>query len=170
MARRISILRVEKRGKVKMTWLKTGYSKLVITSVGLAFPIAFVLSIPWLKQQSDLVVYICTGIAAAGTILASMLLAIRKDQNMDEWHRSAARFSSQWGWLAGAGVVPMLLVFPPLQNLIISISGMLGDVSAPDKQLVLMAFLLGFMCLVLAQMLCTVLLSAGWRFWMSRSD
>lgn len=153
-----------------MSWLNSPQSKLVFVMAGIGLPISFIAAMPWLRHQADSVVYLFAGIAATGTVIASFLLAIQKDQTFDEWHRSAARFSSQWGWLAGAGLVAILLSFPPLQNTIVSISGSLGDVPDPDKVLVLMAFTVGFISVVIAQMVCTLMLSAGWRYWMSRSE
>lgn len=153
-----------------MSWLNAPYSKLFLGMIAIGLPILFIAGIPWLKQQPESVVYLFAGIASAGTVIASIVLAIQKDQKCDEWHRSAARFSSQWGWLAGAGAIAILLSVPPLQNAIVTVSGSLGDVAAPDKKLVLMAFTVGFMSVVIAQMVCTLLLSAGWRSWMSRSE
>lgn len=153
-----------------MSWLNAPYSKLAFVMIAIGLPILFIAGIPWLKQQPESVVYLFAGLASVGTIMASLLLAIQKDQKYDEWHRSAARFSSQWGWLAGAGAIAILLSVPALQNAIIAVSGSLGEVAAPDKKLVLMTFTVGFMSVVIAQMVCTLLLSAGWRYWMSRSE
>lgn len=153
-----------------MSWLNSPHSKFALVLIGIGLPILFVVGIPWLKQQPDSVVYLCAGVAAVGTVVASLLLAMQKDRKLDEWHRSAARFSSQWGWLAGAGVIAILLSFPPVQNVIVAVSGSLGDVTAPDRTLVLMAFTVGFMSVVFAQMICTLLISAGWRFRMSRPE
>ena len=153
-----------------MSWLNKPYSMLALTTIMIGLPVMFIAAIPWLKQQPESVVYLCAGIAATGTVVASFVLAIQKHQKFDEWHRSAARFSSQWGWLAGAGTIAILLSFPALQNAIVAVSGSLGDVAAPDRKLVFMAFTGGFMSVVLAQMVCTLLLSAGWRYWMSRSE
>ena len=153
-----------------MSWFNSTHSKMAFVSIAFGLPILFVAGIPWLKQQSETVVYLCAGIAATGTVLASFLLAIQRDQSFDEWHRSSARFSSHWGWLAGAGLIAILLSFPPLQDAIVAVSGNLGNVAAPDRTLVLMAFTIGFMSVVFAQMICALLISAGWRFWMSRSE
>ena len=139
-----------------MSWLNKPYSMLALTTIMIGLPVMFIAAIPWLKQQPESVVYLCAGIAATGTVVASFVLAIQKHQKFDEWHRSAARFSSQWGWLAGAGTIAILLSFPALQNAIVAVSGSLGDVAAPDRKLVLMAFTGGFMSVVLAQMVCTV--------------
>ena len=104
---------------------------LALTTIMIGLPVMFIAAIPWLKQQPESVVYLCAGIAATGTVVASFVLAIQK---------------------------------------IVAVSGSLGDVAAPDRKLVLMAFTGGFMSVVLAQMVCTLLLSAGWRYWMSRSE
>ena len=153
-----------------MPWLHTRYSKFAIVIVAIGLPLSFVAGIPWLKQQPDSVVYLLAGLAATGTIAASFLLAIREDQKCDEWHRSAARFSSQWGWLAGAGAVAILLSVPPFQDAIVVTAGSLANVVDPDDKVALMAFTVGFMSVVFAQMIFTLLLSAGWRYWMSRSE
>ncbi len=80
-------------------------------------PLAIFASIPWLKQQPDGVTFLLTGLAATLTIVASFALAIGYDRQIDEWHRSAARFASQWGWTAGAGLVALLLALPPFREL-----------------------------------------------------
>ncbi len=89
---------------------------------------------------------------------------------MDEWHRSAARFSSQWGWLAGGGLVAVLLALPPIQSLIVSSAATWSQSPDPDQKLVLLTFTLGLMAVVATQAVSTLLLSLGWRFWMSRND
>lgn len=153
-----------------MSWPHSPFSKFAVALIGIGLPILFVAGIPWLKHQPDYVVYLCAGVAASGTVVASLLLAIQRDREFDEWHRSAARFSSQWGWLAGGGVIAILLSFPTFQNAIVAVSGGLADVTAPDRTFGLMAFTVGFMSVVFAQMICTLLISVGWRFWMSRSE
>lgn len=151
-----------------MTWLRTSYSKILLLIVAIGLPNSFLLAIPWLKQQPDWIVYGCTAIAATGTIACSLLLAMRQYQRSDEWHRSAVQFSSHWGWLAGGSLVVILLAVPHLQASIIALAGRLGDVSAPDERLVLMTFILGVICVILAQTICALVFGAGWRYWMSR--
>ena len=153
-----------------MPWLHTRYSKLAFILIAIGLPVSFLIGIPWLKQQPDSVVYLLAGLAATGTVVSSFMLAIQEDQKCDEWHRSAARFSSQWGWLAGAGGVAILLSIPAFQSAIVALAGSLANVVAPDEKVALMAFTVGFMSVVFAQMVCTLLLSAGWRYWMSRSE
>ena len=91
-----------------------------------------------------------------------------KDKDLDEWQRGAARFSNQWGWLAGSSLVAILQSFPAFRHLVIdAASGMAAGAGSSDQQIVF-AFALGFVAVVLAQMLCILLLNQGWRFWMSR--
>ena len=142
----------------------------LIGLIAFACPICFLAAIPWLKQQPDVTVYLFAGLAAAGTVIASLALAVLKDREMDEWNRSAARFANQWGWLSGGGLVAVLLAVPPIQSGIVFLTGQLANVADPDFKLVLFAFLIGFMTVIFTQMLCTVALSVGWRSWMSGAD
>ncbi len=134
----------------------------------LVAPISFLLAIPWLRQQPDAVVYLCAGIAATITVVGSMIVAIFKDRELDEWHRTAVRFSNQWGWLTGAGLVALLLALPPVHDLLFNLSMAFSEGQEPDRTLVLMIFTFGFMVTVLAQSACTMLLNAMWRSQMSR--
>jgi hypothetical protein len=129
----------------------------------------FLASIPWLKQQPDGLVFLLSGIAAALTVLASFALAILHDRKIDEWERSNARFSSQWGWTAGASLVALLLALPPFRDSIVSLVANIADVADPNHKLVVLAFTFGFGAVVLTQGMCTALLAMGWAFWKSRS-
>lgn len=142
--------------------------KTVAFAVMVLCPIAFIVSLPWLKDQPVGVVQLFGGLAATGTVVASFVLAVLKDKDLDEWQRGAARFSNQWGWLAGGGVVAILQVLPAFQSLVISLTkNMVAQGSSIDTS-VIFAFMLGFMAVILAQMLCIVVLSKSWRSWMSR--
>jgi len=143
--------------------------KALLVTLMIVPPIAVLAAIPWLNQQPDGPVFLVTGIAAALTIVASFALAIVHDRTMDEWQRSNARFSSQWGWAAGAGLVGLLLALPQVRDLIVSGAAIWGDAPNPDHRLVVVTFTLGFMAVIAAQALCTLLLSVGWTYWMSRS-
>lgn len=139
--------------------------------VGLAVvpPLSFVAALPWLKQQPDELVFLFAGIASTLTVVASFLLAILQDRTLDEWNRSNARFSSQWGWTAGASLVALLLALPPFRDLIVSLAASWAQAPDPDQKLVLLTFTFGFMAVVVAQLVCTAVLSVGWAFWKSRS-
>jgi hypothetical protein len=132
-------------------------------------PIAFVAALPWLKQQPDALVFLFAGIASTLTVVASFLLAILQDRKLDEWNRSNARFSSQWGWTAGASLVALLLALPPFRDLIVSLAASWAQTPIPDQKLVLLTFTFGFMAVVVSQLVCTAVLSIGWAFWKSRS-
>jgi hypothetical protein len=129
-------------------------------------PIAFVIAIPWLKQQPDGVVFAFTGITSVLTIMSSIALSVLHDRGMDEWQRTNARFSSQWGWTAGASLIAMSLALPPVHDLIVSLAANFAP--NPDREMALIVFTAGFMAVVMAQVLCTVLLSIGWTMWKSR--
>jgi len=131
--------------------------------------LAIFAAIPWLKEQPDGLVFLLAGIASVLTIVASFALALLVDRQIDEWQRSNARFSSQWGWTAGAGLVALLLALPPFRDLIVSVVANWADAPDIDQKVVVLAFVFGFGAVVVAQGVCTALLSIGWALWMSRS-
>ena len=131
-------------------------------------PIAVFAAIPWLKQQPDALVFLVSGLAAVVTIIASFVLALLHNRHIDEWERSNAGFSSQWGWTAGASLVALLLALPPFRDWIVALVATLADVPNPDQKLVVLAFTFGFGAVVAAQCVLTALLSIGWAAWKSR--
>ncbi|HYD87610.1 MAG TPA: hypothetical protein VEA80_09060 [Vitreimonas sp.] len=132
-------------------------------------PVSVLAAAPWLKQQPDGTALMLTGLAATLTIIASFALAMLQDRQIDEWQRSNARFSVQWGWATGSALVALLLALPPIHDLILSGAAVWGGEPNPDQQLVLLTFTFGFLAVVVAQALCTALLSFGWHVWMSRA-
>lgn len=141
-----------------------------LMALAVTAPVAFLASIPWLQEQADGLVYLFAGLAAMLTVVSSFAIAVMEEQGMDEWHRAASRFAGQWGWLAGGGTVALLLALPPVHRIVIAASSALSGAVDPDPTLVLMAFTLGFMAVVFAQMLCTVVLSVAWRTRKSRAE
>ncbi len=139
---------------------------LLVTMI--APPVAVLAALPWLRHQPDGLALLLTGLAAALTVLSSLALAVLQDRKVDEWQRSNARFSSQWGWTAGAGLVALLLALPPVHDLIVAGAAIWGGTPDPDARLVITTFTFGFMAVVVAQAICTLGLSLGWSAWMSR--
>src|SRR5688572_31759617 len=60
----------------------------LLVALCLAPGLSVIAAIPWLKQQPDDLVFLLSGIAAAVTIMASLVLAVLHDRRMDEWERS----------------------------------------------------------------------------------
>ena len=142
--------------------------KAIAGTLMVLFPISFLIAIPWLKEQPDTVVHLFSGIAATGTVVSGFVLAIFKDKELDEWHRGAARFANQWGWLAGGGLIAILQGVPAFRAVIVDITSSLANGSGSPSMQVTFAFMLGFMAVILAQMICILALHKGWRVWMSR--
>jgi len=131
-------------------------------------PLSVLIAIPWLKQQPDDFVFLYSGIAAAITVAAAFVNSVLFDRQLDEWQRTNARFSAQWGWAAGAGVVALLMSLPLFRDWMVSTVADVADVANPDQTLVILAFAFGFGAVVLVQGLCTVVLSIAWTYWKSR--
>lgn len=131
-------------------------------------PIGVFAAVPWLKNQPDEIGLVLSGLAATLAVAASLMLAVLNDRRLDEWNRSRARFASQWGWTAGACLVALLLSVPQVREFVVFGAGRWAEAPSPDQKLVLITFIFGFMAVVVAQIACTALLSAGWALWMSR--
>ncbi len=131
-------------------------------------PLSVVALLSWLKTLPPAVVFLLTGIAAVITIAASFVLAILHDRQMDEWTRSNARFSGQWGWTAGGCLVALCLALQPFRDLIVASVANWVHIRSPDQTLVLVTFTFGFMTVVITQLVCMALLSVAWSVWKSR--
>ncbi|MFT4091043.1 MAG: hypothetical protein QM645_09950 [Asticcacaulis sp.] len=127
-----------------------------------------VASIPWLKTQAHDLVFLLTGIAAAVTILASLALAILHDRSMGEWERSNSRFSVFWGDAIGTSLVGLLLAVPVFRDWVVSIVAAFSGTANIDAQSVILAFVGGFITVVMARVLCMAVISMGWTAWKSR--
>ncbi len=132
-------------------------------------PITLFASLSWLKQQPDGVVFLLSGIAAALTVIASLLFGVLHDRRLDEWERANARFSSQWGWPIGTGLVALLLNVPAFRDWMVSAIANAANVPNPDQKLVILAVAFGFGAVVLTQGVCTMLVAIGWASWKSRA-
>ncbi len=142
--------------------------QMALFAVMILAPISVLIAIPWLKQQPDNFVFLYSGVAAAITVVAAFANSILFDRQLDEWQRTNARFSAQWGWAAGAGLMALLLSLPIFREWMVSVVADLADATNPDDTLVILAFTFGFGGVVLVQGLCTTLLSIGWTYWKSR--
>ena len=142
--------------------------QIALFAVMIIAPLSVLIAIPWLKDQPDDFVYLYSGVAAALTVAAAFASSVLQDRQLDEWQRTNARFSSQWGWAAGAGIVALLMSVPPLRDWMVATVADVADVANPDQTLVILAFAFGFGAVVLVQGLCTVVLSIAWVYWKSR--
>ncbi|MEM9966244.1 MAG: hypothetical protein AAGC58_12960 [Asticcacaulis sp.] len=130
--------------------------------------LSVIAAIPWLKTQPDNLVFLLTGIAAAITILASLVLAILHDRSMGEWERSNSRFSVFWGDAIGTSLVALLLAVPVFRDWVVSIVAAFSGTANIDAQSVILAFVGGFITVVMARVLCMAVISMGWTAWKSR--
>jgi hypothetical protein len=130
---------------------------LVLAGTAIATAAAF----PWLLQQPREMLVPLLGIAVTLIVVASFTFSVLSDRQTDEWNRSAARFSSQWGYMAGL-ILALLLIFP-LSNWIASL--------VPDgyQAFVRLGFGFSFLAVLIAQVVCVALLRVGWTLWKSRS-
>ena len=151
-----------------MTTRRKAGPMLLLLAIMIAAPAALLLSLPWLKQQPQGTIFLLAGITAAIAVATSFAFAVLHDRQLDEWQRSNARFSSQWGWAAGTGMVALLMALPPFRDFVVAAVAAVAQAPEPNHKLVILAFAGGFAAVNLAQAFCTALLSMGWAFWKSR--
>ena len=141
----------------------------ILVPILVIVPIAYLASLPWLKGSPDWLIFTLGGIAVLVEVGGSFILFAQNDQQSDEWHRGATRFGTQWGWLVGAGIIPLLLVLPPFQNLVLSLATLTDQDANLTERAALMTFLMGFGAVVVLQAIFTAVFSLVWRIWMSRA-
>jgi hypothetical protein len=144
--------------------------RLLLLALMIVPPALVLLSLSWLKQQPTATVFLLTGIASVVTVVASVLLAVLHDRRLDEFERGNARFATQWGWVAGASLVAILIAFPPVRDAIVSLVGSVAGVPDPDQKVVLFAFAMGFGSVAIATTLCTIILAIVWASWKLRAS
>lgn len=143
-------------------------ARLWIGALAALFPLTFLAAVPWLKTQPDVVVHVVAGVAATGVVAASFLFSILKDQALDEWSRAGEQFAVRWGFLAGAALVAVLTALTPVQDLVVAAAAAVARPDPIDDTAVRVIFIAGFITVVLAQTLCTIVLSLVWRIRMAR--
>lgn len=152
---------------------KTKVPHLALVALAIVPSAGFLAAIPWLKQQSNAVVFLAAGLVTVIAVVAGMAHSILSDRAQDEWHRSGSRFASQWGWLTGLCVVALLIALPPVHDLLFSIVSWaavnLAHAPAPDREVVLLTFTFAFATVSIIQTISTMVLAIGWFSWMSRS-
>lgn len=141
---------------------------LALLGLCLVIIVGFFASLPWLKQQTEETVFLIAGVFAALVIGASFVLDVLHERGMDEWHRANQRFSMKWGWGVGSALIALLLALPIFHDVIVRWSAAWGDVADPDRRLVLMTYMAGFMSVVIAQTVAMAVISIAWTFWKSR--
>jgi hypothetical protein len=130
--------------------------------------ILVVASISWLKTQPDELVFLLSGVAATVTVLASLWLTVVHDRQMGEWERSNSRFSSFWGDAVGTALVALLLAVPAARDAIVATVANFAGVPDPNFKLVMLAFVGGYMAVIIARVICMAVVSIGWTYWVSR--
>lgn len=146
---------------------------LLLFALAIVPAVGFLAAIPWLKQQSDALVFLVAGITATLAVVVGMAHSILSDRQADEWQRSGSRFASQWGWLTGLSIVALLIALPPVHDLIFAavswVAANLAHAPVPDREVVILTFVLGFITVSIMQTISTVVLAIGWFSWMSRA-
>lgn len=124
----------------------------------------------WLKTTIGGSIF--TLLVAAVTFLAmgyANYLSYRFHRELDEVHKASAEFAARWSIPAGQATFVMLLFLPPFKDFMTSLViefGGPGPGLTVDRSVVVFAMALGFMGVVMAQAIATMVLNMIW--WKSK--
>lgn len=125
----------------------------------------FLASAEWLKATLGSTAVTIIGATAAFLVMVyAIYLSARVQRGMDEVQRASAGFAAKWGPSLGHIAFVLLLVLPPVQA---ALTGLVADIAADpgetvDRTVVTFSLTLGFMAVVLLQLLGTVVMNAVW--------
>jgi hypothetical protein len=140
----------------------------ILVIVLLAFALAA--AKPWLKATIGDIAFDL--VAVAGGILAmgyASYLASRFHGGLDEVQRAGAEFAARWSLPAGQAAFLLLVLLPPVKDLMTSLVIEYGDPGpgmTVDRSVVKFAMVLGFVGVVLLQTIAMVVFNAIW--WKSK--
>jgi cobalamin synthase len=134
-------------------------SPVVIVVVG------FFAAIPWLKQQNDSFVLLLSAAVSIFVMGYALLISHRLQRHLDEVQIASQGFASSRGWVWGAMATVLLLMLPPVTNLLIDLANMLstGSPDMSDRGAVQLALFFGFMLVVFTQLVALIVASAIWQ-------
>jgi hypothetical protein len=130
-------------------------------------PAALVAAQPWLNQQNDA---ISKGSAVAASIFVmgySLFLAARVNRRLDEVEIAGQRFAQTKGMTYGCFIAVLVMMFPPSMNALVDLANSIGA-GSPDKA-VKLAISIGFMLVVLSQLLAMLAVATWWGRRLGRS-
>jgi hypothetical protein len=126
--------------------------------------VGFFAAIPWLKQQNDSFVLVASAVAAIFVMGYAHFISRRLQRGLDEVQIASQGFASSRGWAWGAMATVLLLMLPPVTNLLIDLANTLsaGSPERSDRGAVHLALYFGFMLAVLMQAVCVCVAAAIW--------
>jgi hypothetical protein len=129
-------------------------------SPGIIVPIALFASLPWLKQQNDVV---SSGIGAAASIFVmgyALFVAARVNRRLDEVEIAGQRFAQTKGMTIGSFAAVLVMIFPLSMNALADLASTIGAAS-PEKA-VKLGITIGFMLVVILQTLAMAAVAIWW--------
>jgi hypothetical protein len=127
-----------------------------------AVPAAVLVSLPWLRQQEQGVVFAVVGVAAAFVLLYSFVLAARMNRRLDEVEIAGQRFAQTQGMTIGWTVAVLATLFPPSMDALV---GLAQSFSGSPENAVRLGIVLGLMLVVVLQ---TLVMFAAAIWWARR--
>jgi hypothetical protein len=126
-------------------------------------PVAFFASLPWLAEQRNEA--LTNGIAAACAVFVmgySVFVARRVARRMDEVELAGDRFASAKGWQFGSLAAVLLMMFTPINEVLVDLAYGGAGPEDPEKTIRL-GIWFGIIFAIALQGLATFAVSIWWR-------
>jgi hypothetical protein len=128
----------------------------------------FAVAMPWLKQQSLVVIEVVSAVASILVMGYGLFLAMRLERGLDEVQVASQGFAYAKGWVWGGVATGFLLMVPPVMNgLVDLVHALVNALGTPSPDManqaaVRAAFFCGFALVMLMQSLGFVVASLVW--------
>jgi len=125
----------------------------------------FIAAFHWLKPQNASFVMVLSAVVAIFVMGYCSFLARRVQRRLDEVQIAHQEFANSRGWVWGLYATSLLLLLPPVTNLLIDLASMLstGSPDRSNRTSVQVALFLGLGLVALIQTVCIIVAAVIWE-------
>ena len=125
----------------------------------------FIAALHWLKPQNASFVTVLTAAVSIFVMGYTSFLARRVQRRLDEVQIAHQEFANSRGWVWGLSATSLLLLMPPVTNLLIDLASMLstGSPDRSNRTSVQVALFFGLALVALIQMVCIIIAAVIWE-------
>jgi hypothetical protein len=125
----------------------------------------FLAALHWLKPQNATFGMVLSAVVAIFVMGYCSFLARRVQRRLDEVQIAHQEFANSRGWVWGLCATSLLLMLPPVTNLLIDLANMLstGSPHSSNRTSVQVALFFGLLLVALIQTVCIIVAAVIWE-------
>ena len=125
----------------------------------------FLAALHWLKPQNATFVMVLTAAVSILMMGYASFLARRVQRRLDEVQIAHQEFANSRGWVWGLGATSLLLMLPPVTDLLIDLANILstGSPHSSNRTSVQLALFFGLTLVALIQTVCIIVAAVIWE-------